>query len=139
MYLRSNFPLLCILNLFVYGYESVTTNSTSESLILALIDCIDRLEVTVRQQSELIDKEQTHRQNLEKELQTATSTWMTKWEDFVETTGEFNLYLLTLCSSKGLHIQLFLLNGLDRFVAIFQLNSDGTVVQFPNLDLLPGT
>ena len=44
------------------------------------------------------------------------------------------------CQVKEVKIQGWLVGfGLTSHSAIFQLYSDGTVVQFPNFDLLPGT
>ena len=42
------------------------------------------------------------------------------------------LFIQKICCFVGIQIRWF-------FFAIFQLYSDGTVVQFPNLDLLPST
>ena len=39
----------------------------------------------------------------------------------------------------GHRLSLFVCCGFTSHSAIFQLYSDGTVVQFPNFDLLPGT
>ena len=43
------------------------------------------------------------------------------------------------CTSKKYNVVVVVDCGLTSHSAIFQLYSDGTDVQFPNFDLLPGT
>ena len=66
-------------------------------------------------------------------------TCLALWDDF-EKNCRIKQWITHVCQSKPSDVFGLLVGyGLTSHSAIFQLYSDGTVVQFPNFDLLPGT
>ena len=62
------------------------------------------------------------------------------FEKFVESNNELHMYVSQNLQTDSIWlVGSFVGCGLTSHSAIFQLYSNGTVVQFPNFDLLPGT